>query len=171
MNARAGKRHLDTPEQERAVAATQEVQNIRQLLQALRLPGIIGGFSGAALLLLTALILDRAFGRDVVIIVPHAPEVVDINRLTYEAGEPVAEIYGLPSRERIILPSGDRIIIPEEDPKLTLLKVDPQAGDHPLQAKTVWFIATRGAPALIILGVIALFFPRKEPVSAPASSA
>ena len=154
-------------------AATQEVQTIRQILQALRLPGIIGGFSGAALLLLTALILDRAFGRDVVMIVPHAPEVVDINRLTYEAGEPVAEIYGLPGGERyrVILPDKARIIIPEEDPKLTLLKVAPQAGDHPLQAKTVWFVATRGAPVLIILGVIALFFPRKESVTAPASSA
>ena len=154
-------------------AATQEVQTIRQILQALRLPGIIGGFSGAALLLLTALILDRAFGRDVVMIVPHAPEVVDINRLTYEAGEPVAEIYGLPGGERyrVILPDKARIIIPEEDPKLTLLNVAPQAGDHPLQAKTVWFVATRGAPVLIILGVIALFFPRKESVTAPASSA
>ena len=139
----------------------------------MRLPGIIGGFSGAALLLLTALILDRAFGRDVVVIVPHAPEVVNLNHLMYEAGEPVAEIYGVPGSERyrVILPNKERVIIPEEDPKLTLLKVDPRAGDHPLQAKTVWFVATRGALVLIILGVIALFFPRKEPVRAPVSSA
>lgn len=111
---------------------------------------------GVALLAIPAgYALDAAAGVDVVLILPHPPEAVELNRSVREAGDPVAEIYGTPvggdaearsapgaaRTTRVLFPREDRTIRPAEEPGLTLLKLDKQQGDNPLQAVTVRYLA------------------------------
>ncbi len=113
---------------------------------------LIGPMLGAAW------ILDTYMGRDVRIITPATPEVVTLNRELWEHGEPVAEIYGIPQEEliRVLFVDESLMITPQEDPSLALFPVDKQAGENPLQVKTVWFVAKRGSIGLLLAGVSAL---------------
>ena len=122
------------------------------------------GFGLAALVLLTAFVLDRRFGKDVQLIVPYDSSIVELNRGLYTEGDPIAEIYGVVlSHEpiRIVLPSRDRLIKPKEDPSLALLSVDKQKGENPLQATTVWFFTKYSVPPLVFLGLVGFLLPRK----------
>ena len=87
--------------------------------------------------------LDNFFGRDVIYLSPHAPEIVRLNRFSWKAGDSVVALYGIPANDpiRVIFPKASRILIPPEDTRLTLLQVDKQAGENPLQAQTLWFFA------------------------------
>jgi virulence-associated protein VagC len=137
---------------------------VRRFLQSIRPLAIGVGFGGALLGLLVALVLVFGLGKEVTLIAPHDPSTVEVNRALHGPGEPVAEIYGIPTKEKvtIIAPDGDRLIRPEEDPSLLLMKVDKQAGENPLQARTVWFFAKPVLPALLLLGIVGLFLPKRR---------
>ncbi len=99
------------------------------------------GVFGAIVPPAAAALLSAASGREVVLVNPDAPDVVEANRALWTAGEPVAKIYGTPLGEpmRILFTDSARIIVPKEDPTLTLYTVDKTKGENPLQVQTVWF--------------------------------
>jgi hypothetical protein len=126
---------------------------------------------GAALLAIPAgYVLDRAAGVDVVLILPHPPEAVELNRSVRDAGDPVAEIYGTPvggdaeaaaapgraRTTRVLFPRAERTIRPVEEPGTTLLVLDKQAGDNPLQAVTVRYLARTVALGAAAVGAALL---------------
>lgn len=110
-----------------------------------------------------AYVLDEAFAQDVLIITPHDPRQVALNRQLWMEGDPVPEIYGVPTNEpvRVLLPDEARLIRPAESGTgPTLLAVDKQAGENPLQVRSVWFVAWRaaagfGLAALLAAGLLA----------------
>ena len=121
----------------------------------------IGGILALTALILiwpTAWALDRFAGRDVTIITPHAPEIVAVNQELWDEGDEVAEIYGVPSQEtiRVLFADPTEILVPKENPTQVLLAVDKQAGENPLQARTVWFVAKRAGIGFGAVGVLAL---------------
>jgi hypothetical protein len=135
---------------------------IKRILSFIR-PWAVGiGFGGSVLVLVAALVLDKGLGKDVLMIIPHEPAVVQLNQNLYVPGDPVAEIYGNPMSDpvRIVNPSSEKLIRPEENEELLLLRVDKLHGENPLQAQTVWFFARFALPALLVLGIIGLFLPR-----------
>lgn len=105
-----------------------------------------------------AAVIDELLSTEVLMISPKSPEVVRVERELWEPGQPVAEIYGVPSGHpvRIVLPDQNRLIQPEQDPDLLLLQVDKASGENPLQVKTVWFVAFRGALVLTVAGLLGL---------------
>lgn len=105
-----------------------------------------------------ALVADRLLSSEVQLIVPKPDEVVAVDRALWEAGQPVAGIYGVPVGEplRVVLPDQRRLLRPREDPRRLLLTVDKQRGENPLQVKTVWFIAVRAASGLSLIALLAL---------------
>ncbi|MEE8525144.1 MAG: hypothetical protein V3T72_14500 [Thermoanaerobaculia bacterium] len=100
------------------------------------------GFGGFAFVLVTATGLDLGLGKQVLLIAPHDPGTIELNRMLHLPEDPVAEIYGNPlsAPVRVILPSKERLIQPPEEPALLLLPVDKHQGENPLQAQTVWFL-------------------------------
>ncbi len=126
------------------------------------------GFGGAAVLLALALLADVALSADVLIIVPHSPEMVEINRALFLPGDSVAELYGNPLDKpvRILLPSADHLIRPGEDSSLLLLQVDKQAGENPLQLRTIWFFVKPGAAVAFLLGLAGFLAPKRAVVEA-----
>jgi hypothetical protein len=132
---------------------------------------IIAGVLAALLVgatLLAAKIIDDKYATEVLLITPKAADVVAFEKELWEEGDPVAEIYGVPVDKSIRLAFVDEgeLIRPEEDPSLVLLPVDKQAGENPLQIKTVWFIAHRAAIGFAVFGLAALlggfFFSRRR---------
>src|SRR5262245_38860233 len=121
---------------------------------------LVLGSAGVAAALLAILALPAAFGRTVTLLAaPNAPDIVETNRATWSAGEPVAPIYGTPIGEpmTILFADESRIIIPKEDPSLTLYAVDKSKGENPLQAQTVRFLGTYaliGSGVLLLAGVL-----------------
>lgn len=99
----------------------------------------------AATLLVPALaaFLLAAWGRNVLLIVPHSPEAVEINRSLWVAGDDVVPLYGNPMGQsvRILFAHPSRVVVPPEDPALVLYRVDKQKGENPLQEQTVWYFA------------------------------
>jgi hypothetical protein len=123
-------------------------------------------FAGLALEILapaSAALISAVWGRDVIPITPHDPEMVELNRSGYTKGDPVPELYGnrVPAF-RVVFPDQDKIIVPPEDPSLTLYKYV----GHPLQAQTLWFFAQWtmiGAGVMLALGGIGwLIFRRRS---------
>ena len=100
-----------------------------------------------------ALVLTQVFSQKVLVITPHPPEVVQMQKLLWQKGEPVAEIYGVPAgaEQQVVLPDVPRIVRPEEDPSLALYPIDKAAGENPLQEKSVWFAARFASLALAAL--------------------
>lgn len=135
--------------------------NIRRYL---RRAALIIGFGGAGLALLTASVLDKGFGRDVLMLAPHDAQTVELNRLLHSPGDSIPEIYGNPlSRQaRVLFVDPERIIQPEEDPSLSLLPVDKAKGDNPLQVQTIWFFTRFIIGGLLVLGIAGLFIPRSK---------
>ena len=129
------------------------------------------GFGGLGMVLLVSLVLVWGLGREVLIIAPHDPEVVELNRRLFLPGEDVASLYGNPLSTpiRIVLPDGDKLIRPVEDTSLLLLPVDKSAGENPLQARTVWLFARYLAGAFLVLGLAGLFLPRQSGLTAGGS--
>ena len=120
--------------------------------------GGIGAVVLAVSSLISALVIDRGFGEEVLFIAPKSPEVVALDRELWEPGQPVAEIYGVPADRpaRIVRTTSSRVIRPEEDRSLLLLQVDRASDDNPLQIKTVWFFTARLAVGLTVAGFLAL---------------
>ncbi len=120
--------------------------------------------------------IDLFLGRDVRFIVPHAPEVVELQRTLWFEGDPVPDLYGIPAGEtvRIVAPDAARLLTPSEDPSLTLMRVDKEKGENPLQVKTVWFAAQWGAAGLGLAGALLLLWAlalRRRPVQATGTVA
>lgn len=119
------------------------------------------------LILIGAGMIDRFYSKEVLIISPKPQDVVELERMMWMPGDPVADIYGIPTDHpvKVVMPDSTRIIRPEEDPSLVLLAVDKQQGDNPLQVQTVWFITTRlaiGLGLMSLLGLIVWRFPRRK---------
>ena len=126
-------------------------------MRVLRVMGL-SALAASILTLVAAYVLDRGFGRTLQPVLQAAPEAVALNRSLHSEGEPVAEIYGVPtgSPMRVLFVDKSRVIHPKEDPSLSLLLVNKQRGDNPLQVRTVWFIAWRLSGALAAAGALAL---------------
>jgi hypothetical protein len=131
---------------------------------ALRRIAFAAGFGGAAIVVVAALSVDLVLGEDVLMIAPHDPSVVELNRELYIPGEPVAQLYGNPLSEstRVVSPQRDRLIRPVEEPALLLLAVDKLGGENPLQTQTVWFFTKFTVPALLLLGLLGFALPRRR---------
>lgn len=128
---------------------------MRRLLKVFLVLGLVATAAFPAV----AWVLDRAFGQEVLIITPHAPEQVSANRELWAEGDPVPDLYGVPTNEpvRVLFPFPSRLIRPPESRDgLVLLAVDKQAGENPLQARSVWFIAWRASAAALAASIISL---------------
>ena len=128
--------------------------------------GAWAGLVVALALPLAATLVDVGLGREVLLIAPHDPAVVTLNRSLWSAGEPVAEIYGSPmSAPTKVLLFGDlKVLHPEEEPALSLLPVSSDAR-RPIQVRTLWWAvqlaaAGLGAVAAVLLGLS--FFARRR---------
>jgi hypothetical protein len=108
----------------------------------------------------SAILLDRVFGVDVLLISPHDEATVALNRSLHADGDPVAEIYGNPLRKpvRVVLLSERNVIRPVEDSSLALLPVGGGA-PRPLQMQTVFFVARYAILALLLLSLLIAIFP------------
>jgi hypothetical protein len=131
---------------------------------ALRPIAMTIGCGGLLALLAGALVADLALGRDVLMVAPHEPDVVKLNRMLYVEGEPVPQLYGNPlsGETRVVLPAKERLLRPEEDPALLLLQVDKLSGENPLQTKTIWFFTKFAAPVLALLALLSFALPKKR---------
>jgi hypothetical protein len=122
------------------------------------------GFGMSFIIFISAIILDRGLGKNVILIAPHDSSIVELNRELYSQGDPIAEIYGNTlSRKpiRVVHFSKKSLIHPVEDPKLKLLPVDKQKGENPLQVKTIWFLTKFSLPPFAFIGIVGFFLPRK----------
>jgi hypothetical protein len=143
------------------------------MLKLLSNLAVIGGGGMVLVALLTGIVLPAAYGKDVILISPHAPDVVELNKLSWKKGDKVVDIYGIQNGEkiRVLFTDPARIIVPEEDPSLTFYKVNKQAGENPLQAQSVAFLSkwlALGAFGVAIAGLILrVALRRKTAGSAP----
>lgn len=142
--------------------------NMRRSGRARRFLFLIG-FGGSALLLTLAVIADFALSTDVLLMVPHAPVTVELNRALFVPGDSVAELYGNPLDKpvRVVLPDSDRLIRPEEDSSLLLLPVNKESGENPLQVQTIWFFVRFAVPAAFLLGMVGFLVPRRAGAARP----
>jgi hypothetical protein len=89
-------------------------------------------------------------------------------------GAAASRAAATPPRTRVLFPRAERLLVPPEDPALTLLKIDKQAGDNPLQAVTVAFFARQfalGAAAVgVLLAIIGRVRSRRARPATAASS-
>jgi hypothetical protein len=130
----------------------------------IRKPALWIGFGMSFIIIISAIILDRGLGKNVILITPHDSSIVELNRVLYSRGDPIAEIYGNTlSREpiRVVHFSKASLIHPVEDPSLKLLPVNKQKGENPLQVKTIWFFTKFSLPPFAFLGIVGFFLPRK----------
>ncbi len=135
--------------------------------KVLIIAGVVAAFLVGAILV-AATVIDDHYATEVLLITPGDAEVVAFEKELWEEGDPVADIYGVPTDRPIKLAfvDEDKLIRPEEDPSLVLMPVDKQAGENPLQIKTVWFIANRAAVVFGVFSLAALlggfFFSRRR---------
>lgn len=108
----------------------------------------------------SAILLDRVFGRDVLLISPHDEATVSLNRSLHAEGDSVAEIYGNPLSKpvRVILLSKRDVIRPVEDRSLALLPVGGDAS-RPLQVQTVFFVARYAILSMLVLSLLIFSLP------------
>lgn len=111
--------------------------------------GARAGLVAALLLPLAASLADLGWGHEVLLISPHDPSVVTLNRSLWSAGDPIADLYGSPMSEptRVLLFSDLQVVHPEEDPTLSLLPA-AAAGSRPIQVRTLWWAVRLGVAGL-----------------------
>lgn len=138
-----------------------------------------GAFVALALALALALgayLADLTWGREVLLIAPHDPAVVELNRSLWSAGEPVADLYGSPmsAPTRVLVRDEAALVRPEEDPGLVLLPVATLAG-RPFQSRTLWWAVRLGeaglGAAVVALLAFGFFLGRRVRLATPASAA
>jgi hypothetical protein len=105
-----------------------------------------------------ALCADRIGGEEVLPMAPHQPDVVELNRLIWTPGDPVASLYGNPMGRsvRVVFPAPERLILPTEEPGLRLLSMAAGPGRRPLQARTLWFMTWASSGLLAMAGTLVL---------------
>ncbi len=109
--------------------------------------------------------VDRAAGREVLLVAAADDASVDANRglwvLNGGAKAEVPAIYGTPSKEavRVVLAGEGNLLHPKEDPSLTLyLK---SGDDHPLQSQTLYYFGVPTAIGGVLAGLALLFVARR----------
>jgi hypothetical protein len=155
-------------------------------MKTLLLVSSIIGFGVAGGTYPLVLILDHG-ATEAYIYDPYPPETVMVNRDPSMINLPpkadpkyprkVMELYGFPSEEpnRLVFVSRDRFFHPEEMPSLTMLPVNKQKGENPLQVKTLYFFARYmvlcSAPVSVVMMAVYAFLSRKAaPPAAPAAA-
>ena len=133
------------------------------------------GFAGIAVGVLAfplAFGADAALGQDLLVVEAADAASVDANRGLWELEgskkEGVAAIYGSPRppAARLVLVPDDKVLRPKEDPSLAIyLK---QAGDHPTQAQTLFFLALRATIGGLVAGGALLWLASRK--KAPPAS-
>lgn len=123
------------------------------------------GLLVAVALPLTAFLVDIGLGREVLLISPHDPKIVTLNRSLWNVGDPVAEVYGNPMSEpiRVLLVPGLTVLHPDEDAKLSLVPVTAEAS-RPIQVRTLWWAVRLGEAGVGMVTVALLgfgFFARR----------
>jgi hypothetical protein len=75
-----------------------------------------------------------------------------------EYRDAVMRIYGSQTDEptKVVFVSAEKFVHPEELPSLTLLPVNKEKGENPLQVKTVFFFAQKSVIAGALAGVVLL---------------
>jgi len=127
-----------------------------------------------ALLIYPAVWLAARSSTEAYFIVPFDAKQVELNRFldTLDPKDPefdrkVMRIYGVPNEQpdRVVFVPKERFLHPPEKPSLTLLPVDKEKGENPMQVKTLYFFAkwtVRGAGGvgvvLFLLWCLALRF-------------
>jgi hypothetical protein len=114
--------------------------------------GWVGALAVAALVYPVVAILASG-ATDAYVIAAKSPELVNINKQSFDAREPkesdesfrrrVIEIYGNPIdyTTPVLFVPKEKFIHPEQIPGLVLLPVDKQKGENPLQVKSLYFFA------------------------------
>ncbi len=104
----------------------------------------------------------------------EAPKGVSKDSKVYR--DAVMGIYGSVTDEptKVLFVPAEKFVRPKELPTLTLLPIDKQKGENPLQVKTVYFFASKttgGAAAFGALFALAALFTRKKkaPPAHPAA--
>jgi hypothetical protein len=121
------------------------------------------------------------------IIAAKDPSAVEVERAIFEPPkapkdskayrDAVMRIYGSQTDEptAVLFVPRERFIHPEELPSLTLLPVDKQKGQNPLQVKTVYFFAVRSVAGFAVAGIVLLGLwsvaRRRAKVAPPAAPA
>lgn len=110
--------------------------------------------AAAALAPAAAWFIDAKMSRDVILLTPAPPEIVELNRMMWSKGEPVAKIYGEPVDRpvRVVRPDPRDLIVPAEDPSMTLMNAGGER--HPLQVQSVWYVAKLGAMGALVFGLV-----------------
>ena len=149
---------------------------------------VLGGlaFLSAALIYPIAGILASG-AVEAYIISAKDQSLVDVERSIFEAPKGVSKesktyrdavmgLYGSVTDEptKVIFEHQEHFFHPPELPTLTLLRIDKQKGDNPVQLKTVYFFASRTAIGAAVVGALfalAAFFARKKkaPPAPPAA--
>jgi hypothetical protein len=88
----------------------------------------------------------------------------------------VMSIYGSVTDEptKVLFVPAERFVRPKELPTLTLLPIDKQKGENPLQVKTVYFFASRTAAGAAVVGALFIltgFLSRKKKAAPPPPAA
>jgi len=157
-------------------------------MQKLLLIGWIGSFLGAAAAYPVAgMIASTAV--EAYVIGAHDPVRVTGERELFNFDPPkapkdspeyrraVMAIYGSQTDEltKVVLVPKEKFVHPQELPSLTLLPVDKEKKENPLQEKTVYFFALRSVVGFSIGGVVLLlawlFFRRRKPTALPPPTA
>jgi hypothetical protein len=120
-----------------------------------------------------AFAVDRALGRDVVVVVPHRDAAeADVARALWRAdGSPrtprdVASVHGrVVDETRVVVRDEGRLRRAEEDPAVALYPVDPDDG-RPVQVRTVYFAARVASAVLAAVALLTLLLGRRR--EAPA---
>lgn len=148
---------------------------------------------GALLVALAAypLVAVLASGAtDAYIIAAKSPEMVQANLALFDARDPkesdaayhkrVMEIYGNPVdyMTPVLFVPKEKFRHPKEAPSLTLLPVDKEKGENPLQVKSLYFFAkyvvagaSGGFVLFLLLDLLLARFARTSPPVAPTPSA
>ena len=121
---------------------------IISILSVLGLAGVTGA----------ALFVTANYSTKVLMITPNPREAVELDKMLWEEGDPVADIYGVPLDESksILFADPSRIIYPVEDDSLVLYTVDKESGENPLQEKTVWFVTRWAVIGFGLLGAVSI---------------
>ena len=114
---------------------------------------------------------------EVLLVAPHSPEGVTLNRDLWELDHPgpatgeeateVIRLYGNSGNDpvEVVFVDEHRFLHPEELPSLTLLPVDKQKGENPLQVQTLYFFAQifliGGSTAGVVLLALSFWLRRK----------
>lgn len=111
-----------------------------------------------------AMLFDRVFGRDVVLIQPHDPASVTRNRRLHASGAAIEKIYGIPLQPavRTVSFAAAGAIRPPEDPSLHLIPVN-DVSQAPIAMGTIFAVA-RGAILVLLLSAALLLLAGRQSI-------